>query len=155
MGNVVLDISMSLDGFITASDRRPEEPMGKGGERLHEWAFNSPDERDRQILEKGEVPGAVIAGRRTYDTCYRARAIFGVKRALLVTQRFHLPRALFLCNALGLEASGVEANNLNYRKSSLFIWNFREGRATVAAFLDLYVDKPIPVLGMPEPIFVD
>ena len=51
------------------------------------------------------------AGRRTYDTCYRAKAIFEVDDALLVTQKFHLPRALFLCNALGLQALGVEANN--------------------------------------------
>jgi SanA protein len=120
--------------------------------------YNEPEAMRQYALSMG-VPAEDIvldyAGRRTYDTCYRARAIFGVKRALLVTQRFHLPRALFLCNALGLEASGVEANNLNYRKSSLFIWNFREGLATIAAFFDLYVDKPIPVLGMPEPIFVD
>ena len=43
------------------------------------------------------VPAADVvrdyAGRRTYDTCYRAKAIFGVERALLITQRFHLPRA--------------------------------------------------------------
>lgn len=68
MGNVVFDISMSLDGFITAANRRPEEPMGAGGERLHEWAFNSTDERDRQIMEEGSASlGAVITGRRTYD----------------------------------------------------------------------------------------
>jgi SanA protein len=95
------------------------------------------------------------ASRRTYDTCYRAKAIFGVERALIVTQEFHLPRALFLCNSLGLEASGVEANNLNYRRVSLLIWNLREQLATVGAFFDVYVDKPTPVLGMPEPIFVD
>jgi SanA protein len=120
--------------------------------------YNEPEAMRQYALSMG-VPAEDIvldyAGRRTYDSCYRAQAIFGVKRALLVTQRFHLPRALFLCNALGLEASGVEANNLNYRKSSLFIWNFREALATAAAFFDLYVDKPIPVLGMPEPIFVD
>jgi len=95
------------------------------------------------------------AGRRTYDTCYRAKAIFGVESALLVTQKFHLPRALFLCNALGLKASGVEANNRNYWNSSLLIWNIREQLATVDAFLDVFVDKPTPILGKPEPIFVD
>lgn len=68
MGKVVFDISMSLDGFITAANRRPEEPMGDGGERLHEWAFNSDDERNREILEKGVSGlGAVITGRRNYD----------------------------------------------------------------------------------------
>jgi hypothetical protein len=37
MGKVIFDMSMSLDGFIAASNRRPEEPMGEGGEKLHEW----------------------------------------------------------------------------------------------------------------------
>jgi len=119
---------------------------------------NEPEAMRQYAIAMG-VPAEDIvldyAGRRTYDTCYRARAIFGVERALLVTQKFHLPRALFLCNALGLDASGVEANNLQYRRVSLLIWNVREQLATMAAFLDLYVDKPVPVLGMPEPIFVD
>ena len=113
----------------------------------------------RQFAMALGVPAEAIvldyAGRRTYDTCYRAKAIFGVENALLVTQKFHLPRALFLCNALGLNASGVEANNLNYRRGSLLIWNFREQLATVAAFFDVYVDKPAPILGVPEPIFVN
>lgn len=67
MGKVSFDISMSLDGFVTAANRRPEEPMGDDGERLHGWAFNSEDERNRKILEGGAALGAVIAGRRTYD----------------------------------------------------------------------------------------
>ena len=120
--------------------------------------YNEPEAMRQYAIAMG-VPAEDIvldyAGRRTYDTCYRARAIFGVERALLVTQKFHLPRALFLCNALGLDASGVDANNLQYRRVSLLIWNVREQLATMAAFLDLYVDKPVPVLGMPEPIFVD
>jgi len=119
---------------------------------------NEPEAMRQYAIAMG-VPAEDIvldyAGRRTYDTCYRARAIFGVERALLVTQKFHLPRALFLCNALGLDASGVEAKNIQYRRVSLLIWNVREQLATITAFLDLYVDKPTPVLGMPEPIFVD
>ena len=38
MTKVIFDISMSLDGFMTAANRRPEEPMGDGGQRLHEWS---------------------------------------------------------------------------------------------------------------------
>jgi dihydrofolate reductase len=65
---VIFDISMSLDGFITASNIRPEEPMGDGGQKLHEWAFSGSD-RDREVLAQGgSATGAVIAGRRTYDT---------------------------------------------------------------------------------------
>lgn len=55
MGKVVFDISISLDGYMNASNSRPEEPMGDGGEQLHEWAFGIGDERDRRILEEGIV----------------------------------------------------------------------------------------------------
>ena len=119
---------------------------------------NEPQAMRQYAISLG-VPDEAIAmdyaGSRTYDTCYRAKAIFGVKSALLVTQKFHLPRALFLCNALGLDAYGVEANNRNYWGGSLFVWNFREQLATLGAFLDVYVSSPIPVLGEPEPLFVD
>jgi dihydrofolate reductase len=66
MGKVIFDISMSLDGFMTAGNQRPEEPLGEGGERLHEWAFGD-DPRDREVLTAGAGSlGAVICGRRTY-----------------------------------------------------------------------------------------
>jgi dihydrofolate reductase len=67
MSRVIFDISMSLDGFMTAAGQRPDQPMGEGGLRLVNWAFGE-DERDRQILTDGIAGlGAVIAGRRTYD----------------------------------------------------------------------------------------
>jgi SanA protein len=120
--------------------------------------YNEPGAMQQYALSLG-VPDSAIAldfaGRRTYDTCYRARAIFGIHEAILVTQQFHMPRALFLCNALGLNAYGVEANNNHYRKLSLLLWNFREQIATVGAFIDVYVSNPLPVLGSPEPLFMD
>ena len=68
MTKVVFVISMSLDGFITAANRRPEEPMGDGGLRLVEWAM-SDDQHSQRVLEEGIAEaGAVIAGRETYDT---------------------------------------------------------------------------------------
>lgn len=67
MTKVIFDISMSLDGFVTASNVRPEQPMGDGGQRLHEWVTGG-DERNRELLaEAMNFVGAVIAGRRTYD----------------------------------------------------------------------------------------
>src|SRR6266496_3067152 len=72
MNKVIFEISMSLDGFITASNIRPEEPMGEGGQRLHEWAFGGADDRDRELLAQAvSTEGATIAGRRTYDTSVR------------------------------------------------------------------------------------
>lgn len=118
--------------------------------------YNEP-EAMRQYARSLGVPDEALvldyAGRRTYDTCYRAKAIFGVQSAILVTQKFHLSRALFTCNVLGVKATGVEADNYYYLKRSRLYWNVREQFATVGAFWDVYVQRPLPVLGEPEPIF--
>jgi len=131
------------------------EKILMSGDNRFEY-YNEPESMRQYALSLG-VPDAAIAmdyaGRRTYDTCYRAKAIFGASEALLVTQKFHLPRALFLCNALGLKSYGIEADNNRYRKISLLIWNIREQIATVGAFIDVYWSNPVPVLGNPEPLF--
>jgi dihydrofolate reductase len=68
MGKTVFDISMSLDGFITASDQTAEEPLGAGGEQhLHAWAFDSHEATRRFVEQAVAGQGAVICGRRTYD----------------------------------------------------------------------------------------
>ena len=119
-------------------------------------SHNEPGAMRDYAIRLGVPAEAIVldyAGRSTYDTCYRAKAIFGLDSALLVTQAFHLPRALFLCNLLGVQAAGVEANNLHYWPPLLLIWNIREQLATLGAFVDVYISKPVPVLGRPEPIF--
>jgi hypothetical protein len=55
MGRVIFDISMSLDGYMTAAGRSPEEPLGPGGQRLTEWAFGA-DEQNQEYLA-GQVAG--------------------------------------------------------------------------------------------------
>ncbi len=68
MGKVFFDISISLDGFITGANRTPAEPLGEEGEHLHDWAFNSKDEYNRNLISQSvSTTGAVICGRRTYD----------------------------------------------------------------------------------------
>lgn len=118
--------------------------------------YNEPAAMRAYALELGVPDDAIVldyAGRRTYDTCYRAKEIFGVDQALLVTQRFHLPRALVICNGLGIEGQGVSADRRAYRRSSLGIWNLRELPATLVAFIDTFITRPLPVLGDKEPIF--
>jgi len=118
--------------------------------------YNEPGAMRSYALSLG-VPEDIIvldyAGRRTYDTCYRARAIFGLTDAILVTQSFHLPRALYTCNHLGLDAVGYEADRQLYRNVSMLYWNLREMVATTAALWDVHVSHPILVLGDPVPIF--
>ncbi len=85
------------------------------------------------------------AGRRTYDTCYRAGAIFGVRQAILVTQRFHLYRAMYTCDSLGLDVVGLAADQRLYGNESYY-W-FRDAVATLAAWFDVTILRPEPVLG--------
>jgi len=118
--------------------------------------YNEPQAMKEYALSLGVPEEAIVldyAGRRTYDTCYRARAIFGLSQAILVTQSFHLPRALYTCNQLGVEASGVAAQNHYFLKRSRAYWSLRELLATPVALWEIHVTKPLPVLGEPEPIF--
>lgn len=94
-----------------------------------------------------------FAGTSTYNSCYRARAIFGLNRILVVTQAYHLPRAVFLCRSFKIEAFGVPADEAYYRRSSYTFWWVREVLASVKAYWDVYISRPMPILGEPEPIF--
>ena len=90
------------------------------------------------------------AGRRTYDTCFRAKEIFEIERAILVTQEFHLPRALYLCNALGVESIGVKADRRKYRSPRRMA--FRESFSIFSAWFETNIYPWKPVLGKKEPI---
>ena len=120
-----------------------------------EATYNEPEAMRQYALNLG-VPDEAItldyAGFRTYDSCYRAQAIYGVTDAILVTQAFHLPRALFLCEALGVRASGVAADRRVFAPRLTFYWNAREVFATLAAAWDVVVAQPVPALGEPTPI---
>ena len=117
---------------------------------------NEPGAMRGYALALGVPDEAIVldyAGRRTYDTCYRARLIFGLQEAILVTQNFHLPRALYVCNALGLPSVGVPADLRSYLNRSLLYWNLREVPATLVALWEVHISRPEPILGKPEPIF--
>lgn len=93
------------------------------------------------------------AGFSTYDSIYRARDVFLVQKAVIVTQRLHLRRALYIADALGVECVGAEAQNAT--AASTRIQEIREFPARVKAFLQCHVlhSKPkylgeaIPVSG--------
>lgn len=118
--------------------------------------YNEPAAMRDYALTLGVPADDIVldyAGRRTYDTCYRAKAIFGLSEVILVTQPFHLPRAIYTCNRLGVNAVGVPAQNYTYRRLALFFWNAREVGATLTALVDVHLTRPLPILGRPEPIF--
>lgn len=67
MSKVIFDISMSLDGFIAAANPTVAEPMGEGGQRLHDWAFGGDDSNGELLEQAMRSVGAIISGRRNYD----------------------------------------------------------------------------------------
>jgi vancomycin permeability regulator SanA len=116
--------------------------------------YDEPTAMKRYAVEQG-VPADDVtldfAGFHTYDTCYRARAIFGVTGAVLVTQRYHLARALFTCQGLGLDVVGVPADRQRYHRYSWYVTREQVSRAR--AYLQVRLLKPRPkFLGKQEPI---
>src|SRR6266540_41949 len=67
MGNVVIDMGMSLDGYIAAPNDNPEQGLGEDGMRLHNWMFDDPSVFELLYGKLIEETGAVIMGRRSYD----------------------------------------------------------------------------------------
>jgi SanA protein len=96
-------------------------------------------------IEQG-VPAADIwldeDGLRTYDTCYQANNSFNLNEAILVTQAYHLPRAVYLCNALGVEAQGIIAYQSNYWRGATTVWQVRESLATLVALWEVHISPP-------------
>ncbi|MFH1839031.1 MAG: ElyC/SanA/YdcF family protein, partial [Patescibacteria group bacterium] len=81
-------------------------------------------------------------GYRTYESCKRAKEIFGIEKAIVVTQRFHIGRALYLCNELGIETNGVSSDLTSYDNILRFM--FRDIGASLKAWWDVNVKAPEP-----------
>lgn len=127
-----------IDKFLLSGDNRSVD-------------YNEPMAMKRYLLAKGIPEGDLIldfAGRRTYDSCYRAKEIFGLSSVIIVTQNYHLPRALYLCNRVGLDAYGVSADKKKY--GSFLKWEARELFASFLAWVDIHVPSAQPVLGEKE-----
>jgi vancomycin permeability regulator SanA len=85
------------------------------------------------------------AGFSTYESCFRARAIFGVQQGLLITQDFHLPRAVYTCRQLGIDAVGVGTPDWErYSRRVMEYYTVREYLATFKALWDVHITLPPP-----------
>jgi SanA protein len=110
----------------------------------------------RYLLDAGVPASAVFldhAGFRTLDSMVRAKAVFQVDGAVVVTQAFHLARAVYLARAQGIDAVGVAADRRRYLGSGWYA--LRERLARVQAFVDAqglgrqakFLGAPIPITG--------
>jgi SanA protein len=94
------------------------------------------------------------AGFSTWDSMHRARDVFEVKDLIIVTQKFHISRAVCMARSLGLDAVGYGINQERFKGRSLRNWRLREYFARVKAFYSIvvkpkprYLGEKIPILG--------
>ena len=113
---------------LVMSGRAPEPAI------MQEYAIALGVPEEDIMLDNGGV--------RTYATCYIATTQLELKEAIFITQPFHLPRTLYLCRALGMEATGVAAHHGRYWRGSWLAWNLRETLATILAFQEIYLSPP-------------
>ncbi len=98
----------------------------------------------RNFLLNLQIPSQSIIedreGYRTYESCKRAKQEFSINNAIIVTQKFHLVRSLYLCNALGVNSVGVASDLQTYQKINFFI--FRDWLASFKAWIDINLWQP-------------
>jgi SanA protein len=109
-----------------------------------QWTYDEPDTMREALVRHGVTPRDIFedhAGFDTWQTMERARSIFGVDRAVVVTQGFHMPRALFLAEQAGIDATGLTSDLHHYgyqeQKSEA-----REVLSRVKAIYDVTLDSP-------------
>lgn len=108
------------------------------------WDYDEPDTMRKALVRGGVEPRDVFedhAGFDTWATMVRAREIFGVREAVVITQGFHMPRALFLAKRAGIKATGLTSDLHPYgfqgKKS-----NVREVLSRLKAVADVTLDRP-------------
>ncbi len=110
--------------------------------------YNEPLDMKNELLKQG-IPDSVIyldyAGFRTLDAVVRANAIFGQSTFLVISQKFHNERAIYLAQQYGINAYGYNAKDVSYAYG--FSTNMREYFARVKVFLDLFFGVKPKFLG--------
>ena len=119
-----------------------------------EWDYNEPGAMYQWLRDRG-VPGQRIvldhAGFDTYDSCARAKEVFGVSEAIVVTQTYHIDRAVALCRSLGVKASGVGDDSVRIYTEPWRNSVVRERGAVVKALVDVISGRDPVFLGPREP----
>ncbi|WP_250287096.1 SanA/YdcF family protein [Streptomyces atroolivaceus] len=124
--------------LVTGDNSRPE--------------YDEPDAMRTYLTARGVPDGRIVsdyAGFDTWDSCVRAKKIFGVDRAVLVSQGFHIRRAIALCRSAGIDAYGVGVDAVH--DATWYYGGTREVFAAGKALLDAVFEPDPHFLGPREP----
>jgi SanA protein len=124
-----------IDRILVSGDNR--HPSYNEPKAMHDYLVSHAVDKKDVIVD--------YAGRSTYETCQRAKEVFGLQRAVLVTQGFHLSRALYLANELGLDAIGVPGDIK--LKNEVGYQGLREWAAEVKAYFEINASAPAVAAG--------
>ena len=111
-------------------------------------SYNEPRDMRDALMRRGVPASAIVcdyAGLRTLDSVVRAHRVFGVNRCLIVSDRWHLPRAIFIAQEAGMDAAGVAGRDVEWRSSVKS--RGREWLARVLVVFDLFVTRTQPQHG--------
>ncbi len=154
MGKIVMDMSMSLDGFIAAKNDNPDQPLGEDGQRLHEWYFKDNAEAyDKEIEEDLASVGAVIIGRRTYENnhAWGGEGPLGSVPCIVLAHADHVPPKeeigpVFTFVSDGIESALAKSQEMAGDKDIALMGANVQQQFLVAGLLDeIHVDV-VPVL---------
>lgn len=117
--------------------------------------YNEVDAMKQYAIDAGIDSSDVFmdhAGFSTYESIYRAKEIFGVKKMIIVTQNYHLYRALYIAQQLGIEAYGVDADTVTYpgqfmRECREILARVKDFGTTILKPKPTYLGEAIPVNG--------
>ncbi len=119
--------------------------------------YNEPQVMYNYLLHKHDIRAEDLvrdyAGLRSYDTCARAKNIWNIDKAILVSQGYHLSRAIFICENIGIESTGFSATKYDYEGEKFY--KIREILAIHRAIWDVFISSPDYIKGTPELDFVE
>ncbi|MFI5910740.1 vancomycin high temperature exclusion protein [Dactylosporangium sp. NPDC051541] len=118
-----------------------------------DWGYDEPGAMWLWLNARGVPAGRIIedhAGFDTYDSCARAKRIFGVDRLIVVSQAFHVPRAVALCRHLGIHADGVGDRTMEQFHGPWWQASLREYGAADKAAFDVLSGRDPVFLGRTE-----
>jgi vancomycin permeability regulator SanA len=130
-----------MEGVDAYKDGKVQKLLMTGDDGA--FHINEVETMARVAREAGVPADDIVVdgqGYRTYESCKRAAQEYEITEAVVVTQRFHLSRALFLCSAFGIDVQGLPADRRTYQRIGFFLG--RDLLASFKAFWDVYVWPP-------------